>query len=117
MEILKFNENIHSDKVFFVHREPIYQRIIDYNNSQGYKLYYYENFKLIEIESVGRMEKRIKWKAIWGDMVFFLNDSEYEQAMKVINTSKDLYDKHIKSANTVAKMPLSNIYHNILKIK
>lgn len=121
MEILKFNENINStDRVYKKHGKPLYKRIIDYYNSKGYKLYYYDNekFKLIEILSTrkdGQMG-RFRWKSDWGEFIFFLNDDEYNEAIKTIKTSKDLYDKHIESAKTISKIPLSNIYHNILKI-
>jgi len=112
MEIKKFSaeEQTGKDRIYRQYGKKIYQRIIDSYNSQGYKLYYCKDFNLIEITSV-KMEN---WKT-WGEYIFFLNESEYQQSMKVINNSKELYDKYIEAANTVSELPLSTIFH-ILKI-
>lgn len=53
---------------------------------------------------------------IWGNIIFFLNDEEYENAMKTANKAKELYDKHIEAAKTVSEIPLSHIYYDILKL-
>jgi hypothetical protein len=113
MEILKFNENIApSDRMFFEFKgKEIRQMVIDSYNSKGYKLYYYSDFKLTEIVTV----KYRNWKKEWGEYIFFLNENEYDNAMKVINISKELYDAYMKQIETTKEMPLSHIYHNILK--
>ena len=54
---------------------------------------------------------------IWNGQVFFLNEKEYDHAMKVINKSKELHDQLLEQAKTVSELPLSSIYHDILKIK
>ena len=114
MEIQRFDATQTSgkDRIFHQYGKKIYQRILNSYNSQGYKLYYYKNFELIEILSVAKEN----WN-LWGNQIFFLNDTEYQTAMKGIGTSKALYDKHIEAANTVAQFPMSVIYHNILKVK
>ena len=116
MEIRKFNADStnNNDKVYTIHgRMPLRQMVIDSYNKQGYKLYYYSDFKLIEIT---KATFRNVWKDAWGNIIFFLNDSEYDDAMKSINKSKELYDAHLKSAEIVAELPMSHIYHNILKL-
>lgn len=120
MEVLKFYENIdNEERVYRKNGKDLYKRTIDHYNSKGYKLYYYKNFELIEIPSVRRdgLLGKFKWNDNWGTIIFFLNDPEYNQAMKIINKSKELYDQHIKSANTISKIPLSSIYHDILQLK
>ena len=116
MEIKKFNANAASsnDKVYTIHGTPIRQRIVDSYNSQGYKLYYYKDFELIEINSL--IGVKYDWKDAWGEMVFFLNQEEYEKTMKLIRTSKELYDQYLKQAETVAELPMSHIYHDVLKL-
>lgn len=122
MEILKFNENIINteDRVFKKFGKDLYKRTIDSYKSKGYTLYYYDrdNFELIEIPSVRKdgITGRFKWKVIWGEIIFFLNDEEYNDSMKVIKTSKDLHDKYLEQAKNVADMPMSTIYYNVLKI-
>jgi hypothetical protein len=113
MEILKFNENIApSDRMFFEFKgKDIRQMVVDSYNSKGYKLYYYSDFKLTEITTV----KNIKWKKEWGEFIFFLNQNEYDNAMSVINKSKELYDAYMKQIENVKQMPLSHIYHDTLK--
>jgi hypothetical protein len=113
MKIERFNENIDSkDRIFIIHGKPLRQMIVNSYNTQGYKLYYYNDFKLIEILSVnGRnLHREPTWEKYWGEMIFFLNEEEYDNAMKLINKSKELYDQYIKQADTVAKLPLSYIY-------
>ena len=112
MEIKKFNasQTAAHDRIFHEYGKKIYQRIVDSYNSQGYKLYYYKDFNLIEITNV----KVEKWST-WGRQIFFLNQSEYEQSMKGMNIQKDLYDKYIEAANTVAQLPLSTIVEIIKK--
>ena len=114
MEILKFNESISAeDRTFKIHGKPLRQMVIDSYNRQGYKLYYYTDFQLIEIK---KATFRNIWNNAWGNIIFFLNDSEYDEAMKSINKSKEFYDAHLKAAETVAELPLSSIYYDILKL-
>lgn len=123
MNILKFNENLNTEKrVFKKYDRDIKQYLIDSFNNKGYKLYYYKDFNLIEITKVKNNTNKTvnspwgeEWDK-WSDIIFFLNDTEYENAMKLIKTSKELYDQHIESANKIAQMPMSHIYHNILKL-
>ena len=121
MEILKFNENVISeDRVFHKYtKNALYQRHITYYNSIGYKLYYYKNFNLIEITKVTNSSSNTWGKNwdVWGDMIFFLNDEEYKNSMKLINKSKELYDAHLKQIGNIKKMPMAYIYHDILKLK
>jgi hypothetical protein len=117
MEIQLFDatQALGKDKIFYQYGNKIYQGMVDSYNAQGYKLYYYKNFELIEILSV----RKEKWN-LWCNQnffIFFLNDAEYKLAMKGIGTSKALYDSHIEAANIVAQVPISVIYHNILKVK
>lgn len=116
MEIKKFNANAASskDKVYTIHGKPIRQMNIDSYNSQGYKLYYYSDFQLIEITSL--IGVKFNWKDAWGEIIFFLNDEEYDNAMKSILKSKELYDAHLRSAKLIAELPMSHIYHDILKL-
>jgi hypothetical protein len=85
-------------------------------------LYYYKDFKLHEIEKVSDFKSGVsnnpfgvEWNK-WGDMVFFLNEEEYNKAMKLINTSKELYDSYMKQAETVKELPLSHIFYDVLKM-
>jgi len=119
MDILKFNENLSvSDRSFHEHGKDINQRIVDTFNSKGYKLYYYKDFELIEIESIGRIKLgRSNWKKEWGNLIFFLNDTEFVAADRVNKKCKELYDMHLKQAELETEMPMSYIYHNILKKK
>ena len=97
------------ERVFRI-SENLTEKIIDSYNLQGFKLYYYkENFELIEIL------KFDKWEKEWG-IVFFLNDNEFKLSTKMINKCKDIYDNHMNTADAVTKVPLSLIYHNILKV-
>lgn len=114
MEIKKFSASQQSgkDKIYHKYGKRIYQRILDSFNSEGYKLYYYRDFNLIEIISL----KKLNWN-IWGNDIFFLNESEYQIAMNTINKSKELYDKYLEQAETISKLPLSTIVHEILKIE
>jgi len=113
MEVLKFNENIKiTDRSFYEHGKSIHNRTIIYYNSLGYKLYYYKNFDLIEITSV---RKNSIWKKEWGKLIFFLNDAEYNDVIKMNMKCKELYDMHLKQAELEAEMPISYIYYDILK--
>ena len=106
MEVKKFNASQTHDRIF----QLGYQRIVDSYNSQGYKLYYYKDFNLIEITNV----KVEKWST-WGKQIFFLSQPEYERSMKGMNIQKELYDRHIEAANLVAQLPLSTIVEIIKK--
>ena len=117
MKVQRFNVNLatNKDKVYTIHgRKPLRQMVINSYNSQGYKLYYYNNFELIEITSLAGVQNN--WKNTWGEIIFFLNEEEHASAIKIANKSKELYDKHIESANTISKLPLSYIYDNVLKL-
>lgn len=124
MKIDKFNEAFSrdEDRVFTPGGKKLYQRTVDFYNKEGYKLYYYNNFKLHEIVKVNDYKSGVsnnpfgvEWNK-WGDMVFFLNEDEHVKAMKMITLSKDLYDKYLEQAENVKSMPLSHIYHDVLKI-
>lgn len=117
MDIKKFGTEIGNDKIFLEHRgKEIRQMVIDKYNSLGYKLYYYKDFQLIEINKVVHSNGRKTWGKDWSDFIFFLNNEEYEYAMKVILKSKELYDQLLEQAKTVAELPLSSIYYDILKL-
>lgn len=117
MKIEKFNESLSAqERVFKFNGKPLRQMIIDSYNKQGYKLYYYYGFQLIEIESIRGKIDRTNWKKDWGTIVFFLNESEYNAALKLINKSKELYDLYLKNAKHAAELPLSHIYYSILKL-
>lgn len=125
MEVLKFNENVEptEDRVFKKFDKALKKRHLSYYNSKGYKLYYYNDFNLIEITKL--IDHNVKtpsspWGKAWdkwGDMVFFLDDSEYENSKVVIDKSKELYDKYIENANNIEKYPMSYIYYGVLKLK
>lgn len=125
MEIQRFDANTTSgeDRFFRPYGKKLYQRHIDSFNEQGYKLYCYKDFKLIEITNLKEEKKKgdkIPWGDewnVWGPQVFFLNDKEYEHAMKVTNKAKELHDKILEQAKTIAEIPLATIYSDILKIK
>lgn len=123
MEIQRFDASKIPGKDRYLHKfSKISQLLIDSYNQQGYKLYYYKDFDLIEINDIKKEERKIKNKTwggtwdIWGDQIFFLNQEEYDLAMRGIKSSKDLYDKHIEAANLLKQVPMSAIYHNILKV-
>jgi hypothetical protein len=126
MKVNKFNEAFaaNDDRVFLPGGKKIFQRTIDYYNKEGYKLYYYKDFKLHEIEKLSDFKTGgsssnpfgVEWNK-WGDMIFFLNEEEYLQSSKMIETSKKLYDKYIEQAENVAKLPLSHIYYDVLKME
>jgi len=121
MNILKLYENLSKeDRVFKKHGKDLYKRIIDSYKSKGYTLYYYDDdtFKLIEIPAVRNdgQTGKFKWKGIWGELIFFLDDDEYDETMKFINITKKTHDKHIESARLLKKLPMSHIYYDILKI-
>ena len=124
MKINKFNEAFsnNDNRVFTPGGKKIYQRTVDFYNKEGYKLYYYNDFKLHEIEKVSDFKTGVsnnpfgvEWNK-WGDIIFFLNEEEYAKSMKLIKISKDLYDSYIKQAETVKELPLSQLYHDILKM-
>ena len=125
MEIQRFDakNSDGKDRYFMPYGKKLYQRTIDSFNEQGYKLYYYKDFNLNEIKSIDKAIKKAnkmpwgdEWD-IWNGQVFFLNEKEYDHAMKVINKSKELHDQLLEQAKTVSELPLSSIYHDILKIK
>lgn len=124
MKIDKFNEAFaaNDNRVFTPAGKKVHQYNIDFYNKEGYKLYYYKDFKLHEIEKVSDFKSGVsnnpfgvEWNK-WGDMVFFLNEEEYNKAMKLINTSKELYDSYMKQAETVKELPLSHIFYDVLKM-
>ena len=129
MEVLKFNENMipTEDRVFRKFDKTIKNRHLTYYKSKGYRLYYYSDFNLIEIPKLVDYNDKTpnkfydspwgkKWDK-WGEMIFFLDDSEYENSKRKIDISKELYDKYIENANNISKYPMSYIYHNVLKLK
>lgn len=124
MEIERFDASkIPGKDRYFRKYSVIKQYQIDSFNQQGYKLYYYKDFQLIEIQNINEEKKKIKNKTWgdtwdnWGEEIFVLNQQEYDLAMKGIKSSKELYDAHIEAAKTVAQVPMSAIYYNILKVK
>ena len=124
MKIDKFNEAFsnNDNRVFTPGGKKVMQRTVDFYNKEGYKLYYYKDFKLHEIEKVSDFKSGVsnnpfgaEWNK-WGEMVFFLNEEEYAKSMKLITTSKELYDSYMKQAETVKELPLSHIYYDVLKM-
>ena len=117
MDIKKFNEEPIKDRIFTEHGKILHQRVITYNNSLGYKLYYLLNFNLIEIEkAVFHRDGRNSWGKNWGEFIFFMNEKEYNEANDFNMKCKELYDQHILAAKKVTELPLSNIYEKVLKI-
>ncbi len=110
MNIVKFNENI-KQKTFFENGKKVRNMLINSYNLQGYKLYYFENFNLIEITKVGD-----EWNKKWGKMIFFLDEDEYNDAMSIIEKNKVLYDKTIKQSELFLELHLSSIFYDILKL-
>lgn len=124
MKIDKFNEAFASneDRVFTPGGKKIYQRTVDFYNKEGYKLYYYKDFKLHEIEKISDFKTGtsnnplgVEWNR-WGEMIFFLNEEEVVLAKKKIDKIKELHDKYLEQAKKVAELPLSFIYSDVLKM-
>lgn len=124
MKIDKFNEAFASndDRVFTPGGKKIYQRTVDFYNKEGYKLYYYKDFKLHEIAKISDFKSGVstnpfgaEWTK-WGEMIFFLNDEEFVLANKKIDKIKLLHDKYLEQAKKVAELPLSFIYSDVLKM-
>lgn len=122
MKIEKFNEVLSapkSEKVYTMYSDPIRQMVIDRFNKEGYKLYYYNNFQLIEITDLSKAKSSTRnstWLKVWGNFIFFLNDKEYALALEKTNKCKELYDAYMKQAESVALLPESSIYYDILKL-
>lgn len=124
MKIDKFNEAFASndDRMFTPGGKKIYQRTVDFYNKEGYKLYYYKDFKLHEIAKISDFKSGVstnpfgaEWTK-WGEMIFFLNDEEFVLANKKIDKIKLLHDKYLEQAKKVAELPLSFIYSDVLKM-
>lgn len=124
MKINKFNEAFASndDRVFTPGGKKIYQRTVDFYNKEGYKLYYYKDFKLHEISKISEFKSGVstnpfgaEWTK-WGEMIFFLNEEEYVAAKLKIEKMKELHDKYLEQAKNVESLPLSHIYHDVLKM-
>lgn len=113
MKIKKFDEiENKKDNVIYQHDIPYLQsHKINSMNSKGYKLYYYKNFDLIEIH----ISRNSKWKSDYGDVIFYLNDEEYNKSIDIIKKSKDLYDKYIEQSKLMKELPVSKIIYDIVK--
>ena len=131
MKIEKFNEALispalsipgttNSEKIYTMYSKPIRQMVIDKFNKEGYKLYYYNDFQIIEITNIANAKsstRNMTWLKNWGNFIFFLNDEEYALSLKKTNKCKELYDAYMKQAEQLIKLPESSIYYDILKMK
>jgi predicted DNA-binding protein YlxM (UPF0122 family) len=123
MKVEKFKEAnvpvnpLIGDKIYTEYSSPIRQMVIDRYNREGYKLYYYNDFQLIEITELSHSRTtNSAWLKKWGNMIFFLNEKQHALAVKKTDKCKELYDAYIKQAESVALLPESAIYYDILQV-
>jgi predicted DNA-binding protein YlxM (UPF0122 family) len=125
MKVEKFKEAntpvnpLLGDKIFTEYSKPIRQMVIDRYNIEGYKLYYYSDFKIIEIADLSNARSTSHnnvWLKKWGNMIFFLNEKQHALAVEKTDKCKELYDAYIKQAESVALLPESAIYYDILQV-